>query len=110
MMGVKSIIYERNNNRFVVNVSNDSTLEYDEELFPLDNKLVMNYVMSILSITEDWKEEYLDTSLIDSDEWKLVITYTNGNIKEYKGTGSYPDNFSSLENINDRLLDEVRHV
>ncbi len=107
MFGIKQVIYKRNNMSFIIN---DSTLEYDGELFPIDNKLLINYLSSLFSITEDWEEEYIDTTFIDGDSWNLVIIYNNGNSKEYKGTSSFPNNFNSLENLNYKLLSEVQHV
>ena len=110
MMGINKVIYKRNNTEFIINVSDESSLEYDGIVFPMDKMLTINYLSSLFSITEDWEEEYIDTTFIDGDSWNLVIIYNNGNSKEYKGTSSFPNNFNSLENLNYKLLSEVQHV
>lgn len=109
MIGVKSIIYEKNNKRLIISINNESKLQYNDILKAIDNILVFKYLDSLYRIINDWEKEYINTRIIDGDNWKLSITYINGNKKEYYGKSSYPINFEAFERLNQTLIDEVQN-
>lgn len=109
MIGVKSIIYEKNNQRLIISINNESKIQYNDILKAIDNILVFKYLDSLYRIINDWEKEYINTRIIDGDHWKLSITYINGNKKEYYGKANYPTNFEALERLNQTLIDEVQN-
>lgn len=107
MIGIKSIIFEKNNNRLIIDINNESKITYKDICKIVDNKLIYKYLEGLFSIIGSWQQEYIDISLIDGDHWKLDINYIDGNTKEYSGRSSYPTNFEAFERLNQRLIDEV---
>lgn len=109
MIGIKNIIYERNNETFIISIDNESKIQYNDILKSIDNKFVFKYLDSLYRIIDNWEKEYIDTKIIDGDSWKLSIIYINGNKKEYRGKSSYPTNFEAFERLNQKLIDEVQN-
>lgn len=109
MIGVKNIIYEKNNKKFIISINNESKIQYNDILKTIDNILVFKYLDSLYRIIDDWKKEYINTRIIDGDNWKLSMTYINGNKKEYYGKSSYPTNFEAFERLNQKLIDKVQN-
>ena len=109
MIGVKSIIYEKNNKKLIINIDKESKIQYNDILKSLDNILVFKYLDSLYRIIDDWQKEYINMKIIDGDRWKLTITYINGNKKEYYGKSSYPTNFEAFERLNQKLIEEVQN-
>jgi hypothetical protein len=110
VIGVKYIIYEKNNNNLIISINNEKfTIQNNDFLKSIDNKIIFNYLDSLFRIIDDWQKEYIDTKIIDGDSWKLSITYVNGRKREYYGKSSYPTNFEAFERINRELIDEVRN-
>ena len=109
MMGVKSIIYEKNNKKLIISINNESKIQYNDILKSINNILIFKYLDSLYRIIDDWQKEYINTKIIDGDTWKLVITYINGNKKEYYGKSSYPANFEAFERLNQKLIEEVQN-
>ncbi len=107
---IKNITYKNNNDVFVLNISNNPTIKYNNELYNIDYELVFKYIRSLYSITEDWKEEYINTTEIDGNSWELIIEYSNDTEKVYSGKSSYPDNFDTFEELIYKTLNEVRYV
>ena len=110
VIGVKCIIYEKNNRSLVININNEeSKIQNNDISKSIDNKLVFKYLDSLYRIIDGWQKEYIDTRIIDGDSWKLSITYINGSRREYYGKSSYPTNFEALERLNQKLIDEVQN-
>lgn len=107
MMGVKSIVYEKNNQYFVIDIGENCKLSYRGVFVTVENELVLEYLRILFPIINNWKKEYINTSTIDGQSWKLTILLTNGEKKEYSGYSSFPNNFEAFEIINDRLISEV---
>lgn len=107
MVGVKSIIYERNNKSLIISISDEIKIQYNDILRKTNDTLIFKYLDSLFLITDNWQKEYINTKIIDGDNWKLIINYINGNKKEYYGKSSYPANFEAFERLNQKLIDEV---
>ncbi len=110
MIGVKCIIYEKNNRSLVIDINNEkSKIQNNDISKSIDNKFVFKYLDSLYRIIDGWQKEYIDTRIIDGDSWNLSITYINGSKREYYGKSSYPTNFEALERLNQKLIDEVQN-
>lgn len=105
MMGVKSIIFEKNEKKMIINISDSNELQYGDVYKYLSDDIVFKYIHTLLSIINDWKYEYIDTSFIDGVSWKLSVTYVDNYKKEYKGKALFPANFESLERLNQELIE-----
>ena len=46
-----------------------------------------------------WKQEYVDTDVLDGTQWDLTIEYADGSTREYYGSNDYPNNFRKLLNL-----------
>lgn len=107
MIGVKSIYYEKNNQELIITINEESKIKYNDIIKSVDNKILFKYLSTLYGIIDNWQNEYIDYQFIDGDNWKLIITYTNGNRKEYFGKSSYPSNFEAFESLNQSLISEV---
>ena len=45
---------------------------------------------------EDWKQEYVDSEILDGIQWKIVLNYTDGRQRKYCGSNDFPYNFKEL--------------
>jgi len=45
---------------------------------------------------EEWKQEYVDSEILDGIQWKLVVTYADGRKRKYWGSNDFPDDFRAL--------------
>ena len=109
MIGEKCIIYEKNNKSLIISINDESKIQYNNISKLIDNKLVFKYLDSLYRIIDDWQKEYINTKIIDGDDWKLSIIYANGSKREYYGKSSYPMNFEAIERLNQKLIDEVHN-
>lgn len=107
MMGVKSIIFEINDHFLIVNFGDECEILYNNILIKIDKDKAFLYLESLLRIIDGWEKEYIDTKIIDGDNWKLSIIYVNGKKIEYYGRASFPYNFEEVERLNVRLMGEV---
>ena len=107
MKGIKSIIYEFNGQSLVISLGETNNVSYKDTSGTTTEEKMLEYLRKLYGITSNWKEEYINTKLIDSSNWKLSIIFTDGNKKEYRGKSSYPYNFESFERLNQELIDEV---
>jgi hypothetical protein len=44
----------------------------------------------------DWKERYVDNSILDGSEWYIKIVYTDGKVKEMTGMNKYPETWKNV--------------
>lgn len=109
MIDIKSITFENNGNSLIICVSNKSKITYDDISIIVSNDIIIKYLDSLFSIIDSWKDEYINTNIIDGNSWHLTIIYANNNKKEYYGKSQYPNNFEALKRLNQDLIDEVRH-
>lgn len=108
MIYIKSIVYENNDQNLIINIRDKSQILYKDILNIIDNQLISKYLENLFCIIDDWEEEYINIKMINGNNWKLSIVYTNGNKKEYSGKSSYPTNFEAFERLNQKLINEVQ--
>lgn len=106
MIGIKSIIYEKNDSNLTITINPTSTITYRDISKTVENELIFKYLQALFAITDDWNKEYINMGTIDGDIWKLSIIYTNGNKKEYSGKSCYPINFDAFERLNLKIINE----
>ncbi|MBP5684604.1 MAG: hypothetical protein J6X02_05055 [Bacilli bacterium] len=109
MNGIKCITYINNDSKFVIDFTSLTVLDNDI-LLPINKKLASHYLQLLLSITDEWEDEYIDRTLTDGDLWNFVITYQNGKEKKYIGRSSYPYNFDAFLDLNREIINEVYYV
>lgn len=102
-MDIKNIICEINNSSLIIDVENYSIF-YNGTNKKISEDTLFNYLKRFFSIINSWEEEYIDNSIIDGNVWRLIITYTDGSQKQYRGKAKCPINFDSLEEINYKLI------
>lgn len=109
MFGIRNIIYENNNNSFIIKIGNDSEniILYNGILKVIDNEIAFNYLVTLFSIIDNWDIKYINTQTIDGDSWNLSINYVDGRKREHYGHAHYPSNFEALERLTRKLIDEV---
>lgn len=98
MIGIKCIIYENNNKSLIINIDKQSIIQYNDIFKKIDNATIFKYLDYLYRIIDDWQKEYINTKIIDGSNWKLSITYINGQKREYSGRSCYPANFEVFEN------------
>ena len=98
-MDIKTIIYEINGRGLIIDIEKN-TVRYENTNRQISDEVLFNYLSRFFSIINNWEEEYIDNSIIDGNVWKLVIIYTDGNQKQYRGKAKCPINLDSLEEIN----------
>ena len=109
MKGIKSIIYEINEQTLSINIGEKSQVKYKDILSIISEEKVFKYLRNLFGIIDNWDKEYINTSMIDGSSWKLSIIYSNGNKEEYNGRSSYPNNFEAFERLNQKLINEVQN-
>lgn len=109
MIGIKKIIYKKNNRSLIISIDHESNIQYNNISKSIDNILIFKYLDSFFRIIYDWQKEYINPTIIDGDNWELSITYINGDKTEYRGKSCYPNNFEALERLNKELIDEVQN-
>ena len=109
MKGIKSIIYEIANQTLIINIGEKNQIKYKDISSIISEEKVFEYLKNLFRIIDNWDKEYINTRVIDSDNWKLSIVYYNDNVKEYFGKSSYPNNFEALERLNQKLINEVQN-
>ena len=109
MIGVYSIIFEKNDSTLIISINNESTLKYKDISKRVDNSLIFNYLESLFSIIDGWEKEYIDITTVDGASWKLSINYIDGSKLEYSGKSNYPSNFEAFERLNQNLINEVQN-
>lgn len=100
MLGVKNITYTRNNSSFCIDIGEENTIFYENIKREIKEDEIFNYLNNLFRIIDTWQEEYINTSLIDGDNWELLINYTDGRIKKYSGHAAFPSNFEAFERLN----------
>ena len=107
--GIKSIIYEMDGHAFVININEKSEVIYRDVLGVVGKECILEYLRNFFGIIDSWDNEYINMQEIDGSKWILSIIYSNGNVKEYSGRASYPNNFEAFERLNLNLIKEVQY-
>ena len=107
MIDVQSVIFERNNQSLIIHIGNESKVSYKDISKIVDKEEIFKYLESLFRIIDHWEEEYIDTKIIDGDDWRLSIVYLDGKKKEYYGKAEFPTNFEALERLSQKLVYEV---
>lgn len=109
MIGVKSIIFERDNQSLIIKIEDESKILYQDISKIVNNKVIDKYLESLFKIISDWKMEYINTQVMGGSYWKLDIIYLDGETKEYYGRSEFPNNFEALERLNQKLIEEAQY-
>lgn len=109
MIGIESIIYEINSQSLVINIDEKSQIEYRGISSIISKEKTLEYLEKLFCIIDNWDKEYINTNMVDGSSWKLCISYSNGDKKEYRGRSSYPNNFEAFERLNQELINEVQN-
>lgn len=92
---------------------NENTLIYTDYLnnlhtLKVSDENVSLFFDSFFRIIDDWKEEYIDNTIIDGLEWKIKIKYKNGYVKKYYGKNKTPINFSMIDKIQKEFIERCK--
>lgn len=109
MLGIKSVIYQKNGINLTIIIKEISKIIYRDISATIDNELVLEYLRTLFCIIDEWKTEYIDTRAMDIDSWRLSIIYIDGSRREHCGKSNYPINFEAFERINLKLISEVQN-
>ena len=109
MLGIYSIEFKINNNYMLINLVN-KTLELNNEIFNINEEFLKEYIMKFNGITFNWADEYNNRKIIDGNEWSITIHLLDDTLKTFSGKSLLPNNFDSLEELNNKLIEEVQHV
>lgn len=115
LKNIKTIIYEKNfafSNKqyFQLDIYEDkNVLKYNDgdNIKNVNDDLAMQYVEQLFRIIDGWKNIYENNSILDGGEWKLEITYKDGEIKHYYGKNEFPNNFEYLDKIKNELISKI---
>ena len=107
MMGLKNIIFEKNNKYFSIEIDEICKLSYSGVSVIVDRQLMYEYLNAFIKIVSSWKEEYTNYTTNDFQKWNLTIIFLNGKQKHYCGYSDFPSNFEMFEFLNQKLIDEV---
>lgn len=109
MKGIKSIIYEIDDQTLFINRGERNQIIYKDISSIISEEKILEYLRNLFCIIDGWSKEYINTKIIDGSNWKLSIIYSNGNKKQYRGKSNYPNNFEALVRLNQKLIDEVKN-
>jgi|GEM_PF-5742110 len=62
----------------------DITLTCEKGKWPIDQKTAGRYIDFVFRLIDSWKEEYIDTTILDGNSWELTIKYKDGGTKTHK--------------------------
>ena len=116
---IKSLIYEKNYSfspidYFEIDIDeNKNIFKYTDtinthKIENVDDQIVIGFFDSLFRIIDGWKNKYDDNSVIDGSEWKLQITYINGEKNLYYGKNGFPNNFEYLDKIKYEFINKVK--
>lgn len=88
-----------NNNGNILTINSQNEVFYNGNKITIDNEKLTDSLMNIIYIICNWNSEYIDTSVIDGNDWKIAIEYVDGVNREYRGHGMYPDNFDGVNTL-----------
>lgn len=106
MIGIKSIAYETNVQKLLINVNKKIQITYNESSWIISEEKFFDYVSNLFNIISNWNNEYIDIKSNDSSTWKLTIIFSNNDKKEYSGRSYYPYNFEAFKRLNQKLIEE----
>lgn len=106
MLGIKNIEYKNKNGIFQINIK-DRTLCYMNIKQEISQNTIFNYLERLFRIIDTWQEEYSNANIIGSDNWQLLIDYTDGRRKKYSGYSNLPSNFEAFQRLNQDLVKGV---
>jgi len=73
----------------------------------VEDEIVMQYFDELFRIIDGWKDKYQNNNFVDGIEWKLQITYKNGETKNYFGKNDFPNNFEYLDKIKKEMINKI---
>ena len=84
------------------NDKNDPLLKINVQ----DKEYYDRFIEELLTITKDWKEEYINPNVLDGNQWSIDIVDTNKTIKHISGSNDYPENFKEAFNLIDKYFNK----
>lgn len=108
VFGVCKIFYQNGNEFLRIDIGDVCEIFCNGRSGRIDSRIISDYLSQILHITSDWKEEYIDLSMIDGEDWKLFIYYIDGKVKKYYGHACFPINFDVFFDLNRSILKELK--
>lgn len=75
-----------------------SEITVNEKVKHYEKNEVFHIFMKILEITQNWKDIYEETQILDATHFKLFTEYNNQK-KLFIGKGAFPDNFDEIVKI-----------
>ena len=109
MEDIKNIIYENGGQTLRINIGERIQIEYKDISSVISEEKFFEYLEKLFGIIDNWNKEYINTTVIDGNNWKLSIIYSNSNKKVYRGKSSCPNNFETFERLNQGLIGEVQN-
>ena len=110
MQGIKNIIYEIDGQVLsFINIGEKIQIKYKDISSIISEEKFFKYLEKFFCIIDNWDKEYINTNVIDGNNWKLSIIYSNSDEKEYRGKSSFPNNFEAFERLNQELIVDVRN-
>lgn len=78
-------------------------LDDEKRIFTINSKNVQGinldeFASKVLRIISSWKNEYNNRNVFDTEQFNVKIE-KDGKEYEYKGVGSYPDNYVYLKSL-----------
>jgi len=73
----------------------------------IDDALLMDFLDNLFRIISPWEEKYIQNNILDGTEWQLSIRFKDGHNRLYYGKDKYPNNFDSLEEIKNQMIENA---
>ncbi len=76
------------------------------EMKPAEWKKMLDRLYGKLYLHE-WKKNFEDWTIMDGEQWSLVVHLTNGRVRTYKGSNNFPPYWDELLAVFKPFLDEM---
>jgi hypothetical protein len=115
---IKEIIITKNNmlsttENFILKIEDGkNTIEYSysnkkSKCMYCSNELTLTFLDKLFRITDSWNEKYINNSILDGMEWRIIIKFKNEKFKSFSGKNDYPNNFEALDEIMKELANKI---
>ena len=109
MISIRNITIKIREELIIININdnNDFEIIYNDIVKEINKEIFRKYIRNLYSIIDNWKDEYINSNIIDGDCWSLELNYSNNSKSEYTGRADFPYNFNEFNKINHDLIKEV---